>query len=336
MQVNAAAGSRPVYNVSEPYKRQTAASGETAFSAPGDKVEISPKGREMYAQSVAAQSKGSDSYDEILSTLQSSVPYMKLQTGSAVNTKNDGRVNTLDMNPKLLDKMQSDPAFAQKIGQRLKDVERAHKLVDSYMKATGSTVVCSHAYLDEDGNYCCFAITERKDEQNEELRAQAQENAEKLMEAVREKNKDAADRLSQLFAQAEEKGVLLLDEKDMKLFSVTARAFEEAQSGEADEAADEGETESESVGGCMGINAQKLARMLAAAKTRSQVQSVIAMIQSDIKECDQGAANGYDVDEASYKAAEQLLSQAKSQLASADNREATPQEEMMQAMASLM
>ena len=335
MQVNAAAGSRPVYNVSEPYKRQTAASGETAFSVPGDKVEISPKGREMYAQSVAAQSKGSDSYDEILSTLQSSVPYMKLQTGSAVNTKNDGRVNTLDMNPKLLDKMQSDPAFAQKIGQRIKDVERAHKLVDSYMKATGSTVVCSHAYLDEDGNYCCFAITERKDEQNEELRAQAKENADKLLEAVREKNAEAAERLASLIGEAEEKGVLILDEEDMKLFGEAAKALEKPQ-GEADEE-NGGETiESEKVSGMVGINAQKLARMLAAAKTRSQIRAIMSKIQSDLKECEAGKAQGLDVDEASVAAAESLLTQAKSQMSTADDREPTPEEEMAQAMAELM
>ena len=96
------------------------------------------------------------------------------------------------------------------------------------------------------------------------------------------------------------------------------------------------ETESEKVGGCVGINAQKLARMLAAAKTRAQVRSVIALIQSDLKECDSGKAQGLDVDEASVEAAEHLLEQARSQLSSAEDREATPEEELASAIASLM
>lgn len=86
----------------------------------------------------------------------------------------------------------------------------------------------------------------------------------------------------------------------------------------------------------MGINAAKLARMLSAAKTRSQVQSVISKIKSDLKECEAGEAQGMDVDEASVRAAEQLLQEAKSRMGSAENRDATPQEEMSFALNSLM
>lgn len=96
------------------------------------------------------------------------------------------------------------------------------------------------------------------------------------------------------------------------------------------------EIESESVGVSMGINAAKLARMLAAAKTRSQVQAVMDMIQSDLRECDAGKEQGYDVDEASVSAAENLLEEAKSRMSSAEDREPTPQEEMMSTLASLM
>ena len=88
--------------------------------------------------------------------------------------------------------------------------------------------------------------------------------------------------------------------------------------------------------GKVGINAGKLARMLAAAKTRAQVQAVIAKIQADLNECEAGKNNGMDVDEASVKAAQQLLQQAHSQMGSAENREATPEEEMAAALASLM
>ena len=86
----------------------------------------------------------------------------------------------------------------------------------------------------------------------------------------------------------------------------------------------------------MGINAGKLARMLAAAKTRSQVQAVVAKIQADLNQCDAGKEQGMDVDETSVQAAEQLLQQAKSRMGSAENREATPEEELASALAGLM
>ena len=89
-------------------------------------------------------------------------------------------------------------------------------------------------------------------------------------------------------------------------------------------------------GGMVGINASKLARMLASAKTRSQVQAVIAKIQSDLNECDAGRNQGLDVNEESVKRAEQLMQEAKSRMNSVENREATPEEKMAAALASLM
>ena len=123
--------------------------------------------------------------------------------------------------------------------------------------------------------------------------------------------------------------------EDMKLFSEAAKALEKPQ-GEADDESGGEAIESEKVNGMVGINAQKLARMLAAAKTRSQIRAIMSKIQSDLKECETGKAQGLDVDEASVAAAESLLTQAKSQMSTADDREPTPEEEMAQAMAELM
>lgn len=114
------------------------------------------------------------------------------------------------------------------------------------------------------------------------------------------------------------------------------KAREEEEKREASASGEEGEEASEKQGGKVGINAGKLARMLAAAKTRSQVQAVMAKIQADLNECDAGKEQGMDVDEASVQAAEQLLHQAKSRMGSAENREATPEEELASALAGLM
>ena len=65
--------------------------------------------------------------------------------------------------------------------------------------------------------------------------------------------------------------------------------------------------ESAQSSGCVAINAAKLARILAAAKTRAQVQAVIAQIQADLRECEAGKEKGYDVDEGSVAAAKNVL-----------------------------
>ena len=133
--------------------------------------------------------------EEYLKNIQKQVPYMKLQIGNAVNTKNDGKIDVLDINPKLLEKMQNDPTAAKEYGQRIKDVENAHKFVDGYLKSTGSTIVCSHAYIDENGNYCNFTVSVHKDTFNEKLRKEAEENAKKQIEKNREKLRLNAEEL---------------------------------------------------------------------------------------------------------------------------------------------
>lgn len=115
----------------------------------------------------------------------------------------------------------------------------------------------------------------------------------------------------------------------------TEKASETLQEQDDDEQKEPDKEQNRS-SGMVGINAGKLARMLAAAKTRSQVQAVISKIQSDLSECEAGKNNGMDVDENSVKAAKVLLQEAKSKMGSAENREATPQEEMAAAIASLM
>ena len=96
------------------------------------------------------------------------------------------------------------------------------------------------------------------------------------------------------------------------------------------------EPESSSRKGSIAINAAKLARKLAAAKTQSQVRAIIAEIQADLRECESGKAQGMEIDEASVAAAERLLQEAQQRMGEAENREPTPEERMASALASLL
>lgn len=145
---------------------------------------------------IKAKNANKSSNEEYLKSLQKQVPYIKLQAGNGINVRNDGKVNVVDVNPKLLEKMQNDPEAAKEYTQRLKDVEAAMKFGDNFSKSMGHTVVCSHGYIDENGKFSYFAVVVKKDLINEKLRKEAQENAEKQIEKSRENARKKAEQLA--------------------------------------------------------------------------------------------------------------------------------------------
>lgn len=141
-------------------------------------------------ETVNKQAEASEkvSNEEYLKTLQKKVPYVKLETGFALNMKKDNRSGVITVNSKLLEKMQNDPEAAKKYTQTLKDIERAEKTGDAYYNALGGVVeMTSHWYVDENGNFSHFAYVRRDDKLNKKIRKEAQEKAEELIEKTREK-----------------------------------------------------------------------------------------------------------------------------------------------------
>ena len=62
--------------------------------------------KETAAAQKSAETAKNSRNEEYLKDLQKQVPYMKLQIGYGLNTNNDGKVNVVDVNPKLLEKTQ--------------------------------------------------------------------------------------------------------------------------------------------------------------------------------------------------------------------------------------
>ena len=277
---------------------------------------------------------------EQFTRLRELFPQMSFSVGTgfsgrnARNTGDNANRYALTIHPRLLEKMSGDPNAEAEYTQRIRDIERAAALTDGIAKALGMKTVYCENYVDENGRYYHISVSVRKDELNEKLREEARENLQAFIERVREKNREAADALEAKLSGADESGILKLDSEDMRLISAAEKSLTPS-----DNAASEAEAEeSESVGGktSIGINAAKLARKLSAAKTQSQIRAIIAEIQSDLKECESGKAQGADVDEASVQAAEQLLQEARQRMGQAENREPTPEEEMASALASLL
>lgn len=95
------------------------------------------------------------------------------------------------------------------------------------------------------------------------------------------------------------------------------------------------EKETESVSRSIGVNAGKLARKIAAAKTTSQLRMVIAEIKSDMQEVKAGLESGM-CDETELKKVENLMAMAQNKMGQVEDREPTAEEENAFALASLM
>lgn len=151
--------------------------------------------------------KNSD--EEYLKDLQKKVPYIKLQSGYGIDTKNDGKVNIVDINPKFIETMRNDPEKEKEYTQRLKDIESAQKLLDSYMKMRGFTTKISHWYIDENGKACHFGYHVREDKLSPKLREERRKHAENLIERTKEK---AAKKKEELDKVLEERKAVQEDE----------------------------------------------------------------------------------------------------------------------------
>lgn len=206
--------------------------------------------------SETTKSSKEENRSDYLKKLQKQVPYMKLEAGFGLSMERDNRRGVLTVNPKLLEKMQSDPEAEKKYTQLMKDIERAEKTVDAYYNALGGCVErTSHTYIDENGKYYHFAYTRRDDRLNKKLREEAKENSEKFVEKTREKarekKKETQEALEEKRSEKEEKpsvpdkveqlldkkmeeskdGSLLLYQTDLETI---LDAIEEAEAGAAD------------------------------------------------------------------------------------------------------
>ena len=91
--------------------------------------------KETAATEKNAEVAKSGGNEEYLNNLQKQFPNMKLQVGYGVNTKNDGKVDVLNINPKLLEKMQNDPKAAKEYTQRLNKSFPIFRTIDFCKKA---------------------------------------------------------------------------------------------------------------------------------------------------------------------------------------------------------
>ena len=144
---------------------------------------------------------------EYMKKLEKLAPSVEFRMGSSYATDKTGK--TLTINPKILEKMQNDPATEKKMKELIGGVEKMTQLREIMCRASGRVVVYRHGYIDANGKYCATAMTIKKDELNEKLRKQAEENTkkhiEKMREKARKKTKELAERLEEKAEEAKKK-----------------------------------------------------------------------------------------------------------------------------------
>ena len=151
------------------------------------------------------------------------------------------------------------------------------------------------------------------------------DNAEKIRQEKLEERKKAEQELKEHFGDRFKGLSVKWLEEDVKT--------EETE--ETEKVEDTSDKESEKVSRSIGVNVAKTARKIAAAKTTSQLRAVIAEIKNDMQEVKEGIKNGW-CDESEMEKVNSLMAQAQNRMGQVEDREATPEEENMFALASLM
>ncbi len=194
-------------------------------------AQTSCSAKKQVEQKSAATKGSTDHTVDYLNSLKSLAPNMAFEIGSSLNMKNDGKTNTLTINPKLLEKMQNDPEQAKETSELLRGIEQAKSFVDSYMAARGRETKFCHWYVDENGKACHIALYGPKNPGKSftrEFQKKSEEIAQKRMErrrtqkelAEKQKTKEASSgRAGQLLTKKltdSMNGVISLNHKDLR------------------------------------------------------------------------------------------------------------------------
>ena len=235
--------------------------------------------------------------------------------------------NSSDINfvvdPKFLGRLGTDEATKKQLEEDVKFLNDFSRRFRQQQLVNGREIISQGWFCDENGNWGGWTIS-RSTKQSSVLQDMT-DNAEKIRQEKLEERKKAEAELKEHFGDRFKGLSIKWLEEDVK-----AEETEETETAE-----DTSDKESETVSRSIGVNVGKTARKIAAAKTTSQLRAVIAEIKNDMQEVKEGIKNGW-CDESEMEKVNFLMAQAQNRMGQVEDREATPEEENMFALASLM
>ena len=227
------------------------------------------------------------------------------------------------VNPKFLGKLGTNEATKKQFEEDVKFLNDFSRRFREQQLANGREIISQGWFCDEDGNWGGWTVS-RPIKQSTVLQDMT-DNAEKIRQEKLEERKKAEAELKEHFGDCF-KGF------SVKWLEEDTKAEEMAETEDTETSSEE---ESETISGKVGVNVGKTARKIAAAKTTSQLRAVIAEIKGDMQEVKAGIEKGW-CDESEMEKVNSLMAQAQNRMGQVEDREATPEEENMFAMASLM
>ena len=227
------------------------------------------------------------------------------------------------INPEFLSKLGTDEITRKQFADDVKFLNDFARRFREQQLANGREIISQGCFCDESGNWGGWTVS-RPINQSSVLQDMT-DYAEEIRQEKLEEKKRTEQELKKHFGDRF-KGL------SVKWLEEDAKAEETEEIETTEEAS---EKESETVSGKVGVNVGKTARKIAAAKTISQLRAVIAEIEGDMQEVKDGIEKGW-CDESEMDKVKLLMSMARNRMGQVEDREATPEEENMFAMASLM
>lgn len=227
------------------------------------------------------------------------------------------------VNPKFLEQLGTDETAREQFKEDINFLNDFSRRFREQQLANGREIVSQGWFCDENGNWGGWTISKPVNQGS--VLQDMTDYAEKIRQEKLEEKKQAEQELKVFFGDRfKDLRVKWLEEDQMEAEKVGTETAEEAL-----------ESESESISTKIGVNAGKLARKISAAKTREQLRAVIAEIESDMQEVKDGITKGF-CDETELEKVKMLMAMAQNRMGQVEDREATPEEENMFALASLM
>lgn len=227
------------------------------------------------------------------------------------------------VNPNFLEKLGTDETSRKQFEEDVKYLNDFSERFKAQQLANGREIVSQGWFCDENGNWGGWSVS-RPTKQGSVLQYMT-DYAEKIRQEKLEERKIAEQELKAHFGERFKGFRNEWLEEDT----------ESEETKEVEETEDDSVKESETVSGSIGVNVGKTARKIAAAKTKEQLRTVIDEIKNDMQEVKAGIEKGW-CDETEMDKVNYLMSMAQNRMGQVEDREATPEEENMFAMASLM
>ena len=262
---------------------------------------------------------------EFMQEMEKQFPGTKFFVGTVSYGQTYGNSSDINfvVNPKFLGKLGTDEAVKKQFEEDVKFLNDFARRFREQQLANGREIISQGWFCDDNGNWGGWTISKPINQSS--VLQDMTDYAEKIRQEKLEERKKAEQELKEYLGDRFKGLSIKWLEEDTKSEGIT----------EAGTAEDTSEKESETVSGKVGVNVGKTARKIAAAKTTSQLRAVIAEIKGDMQEVKAGIEKGW-CDESEMEKVNSLMAQAQNRMGQVEDREATPEEENMFALASLM